>query len=190
MQRKSILALVALLVAAAVTGVSFAETTATTNASVATSLSGIAEVSVAGTSGKYGQTPLWNVTSGATGGIGAGERGDLFVVSSTGYSGDLHLTVYLNNPHELVRAYSYLNLALAVYREVDGAWQEVPVAGMQAGHYTRYLTLTNGYVDFTLDGLGDGEKYVVSVDSGSFYCIDATQAAATPPSFYIEAGQR
>ncbi len=190
MQRKSILALVALLVAAAVTGISFAETTATTSASVATSLSGIAETTVAETSGRHGQVPVWNVTTGATGGIGACERGDLFLVSSTGYSGDLHLTVYLNNPHELVKAYSYLNLALVVYKEVDGTWQEVPIAGMQADHYTRYLTLTNGYVDFTLDGLGHGEKYVVSVDSGSFYCIDATQAAQTPPSFYIEVGQR
>lgn len=188
--RKRLLAVIALFVAATVTGVTFGVTVATTTATATpVGNSGIATVTEADTDGKHTVRPSWNVTTDAVGRVDT--AGDLFVIGGTGFTGDLSATLYLNNAAQLTKAYSYLNLAIVVYKFTDSAW--VAAAGMTGANYTTYLTLTNGYVSFALPGLAaTTTKYSIGIDAGSFYCVNAIPGSpgTLTPAFYLDVGQR
>jgi hypothetical protein len=190
LMRKRLLAVIALFVAAAVTGVTFGVTVATTTATAnAVGNSGIATVTGANADGRHAVVPSWNVTTGTVGGVDL--PGDLFVIGGTGFTGDLSATLYLNNAAQLTKAYSYLNLGIVVYKGVTVAqnttWEQAEGGGIM------YLTLTNGYVSFALHGLGaTTNKYSIGIDAGSFYCVNAapTSPGTPTPAFYLDVVQR
>lgn len=207
--KKRLFAVLALLVVAAITGVSFATTTGTASTSVnAVGVSGaFASVTAATTDGKHAYTPVWNPSVNAAGQIpddlnGDGDTddtadnrpGDLYIVDTGTYTGDILVTLYLNNPADLVKGYTYLNLAIVVY-EWDstlnagaGGWATTAVAGKSGTDYTDFVTLTNGYVSFILTQSANGGKYSIGIDAGSFYCIDNTTDYISP-AFYIDVRQ-
>ncbi|HEX76957.1 MAG TPA: DUF2460 domain-containing protein [Dehalococcoidia bacterium] len=121
-----------LLVAAAIAGISFAQTAGTAGTTItATGPEGrFAEVvDVASLTGehpylRYGNytgttqtdqytTPSWSPSVNAAGEITT--PGDLFYIDSRGYTGDLRVSLYLNNPAQLTSNYSYLNMQVMVY---------------------------------------------------------------------------
>ncbi|HEX76956.1 MAG TPA: hypothetical protein G4O03_00880 [Dehalococcoidia bacterium] len=231
--KKRLFTVVALLAAAAVSGISFAATTGTTATSITTvGPAGVfCEVKDGATSGlgpyatadEYQTTPIWHPSTNATGeipydGNSDGDYlddqdnspGDLYVVDLTTYTGDVLVTLYLNNPVDLTAAYSYLNMAICVYKATawndadlnntvdpdELTWETIgsPSYGVSNGAYDTYLTLTNGYVSFVVTSpteLGTGDYrhrfFAVTLDAGIFYCIDAT--ATLSPAFYIDVRQ-
>ncbi len=184
---KKLYLVLALLVALGVTAVSFAATAP--SASVTTTVSGGNFVSVTSTipaawtapSG-YGSAPAWMPIAGTTGSI---TKGSIYWIDPKDYTGDLLVTLYLNNPADLTKAYSYLNMAVMVLGSSNGTtWSEA--SGFKtSGNYSNYLTLTNGYVSFVLPG---GSKYLIAIDGGPYYCVSTTGGSLSP-SFYIDIRQ-
>jgi hypothetical protein len=176
------------------TGVAFAATTSVSNVGV-TSLGDYATVTAAGSSGKWGAAPAWDPVTGVPGQIpdsAAGNTaGDLFIVDTSQYAGDVYLTLYMTNGAELTGAYSYLNLGITVY-EWDstlntgaGGWESTPVAGVSGSTPNAFVGITNGFVTFRLAETANGGKYSVGIDSGSFYPISAV-AADLSPDFFVD----
>lgn len=198
---KNALAVFAFLTVAALTSISFAQSSGTTSISVGTlgtSTGGFASVTSAGTSGQWGQAPAWSPTVGAAGQIPdssvGNEAGDLYIIDTGSYPGDILVTLYVNNPAELAQAYTYLNLAIVVY-EWDstlnsgvGGWKPTPVAGKVGSDYDTYATLTNGYVSMALARSANGGKYSMGIDSASFYAI-SNSASSLSPKFFVDVRQ-
>ena len=125
--------------------------------------------------------PSWTPIVNAAGDITAG---DLFYVNTTGNSGDLVVELSLTNPEALKKNYAYILLLINVYSGGEGSWAQATRADSSAIG-TVYLTLTNGYVSFILDG---DIEYVITIDGGSFFCIDTNASGGSlSPAFYIEA---
>jgi hypothetical protein len=88
-------------------------------------------------------------------------QGNLFEVSpSANYSGDLQVNVYLSNVDQL--SYKYGMLLMRV-RIVNGANATVDVENM-----AKPLTLNNGQVSFTCDGLTPLSTYHVQMTGGVY----------------------
>ena len=88
-------------------------------------------------------------------------QGNLFNVSpSANYSGDLQVNVYLSNVDQL--SYKYGMLLMRV-RIVNGANNTVDVENM-----AKPLTLNNGQVSFTCDGLTPLSTYYVQMTGGVY----------------------
>ena len=83
--------------------------------------------------------------------------------------------LYLTNVGELAGCYSYINLGVNVYEAVSsGAWAST-ASNVTAtdGNLNYFVTLSNGYVSFILSA-PTGTGYVLSIDEGSWYCIDGS----------------
>ena len=109
--------------------------------------------------------------------IGAVIAGDLFYINATDINVDMVFTLYLSNTDQLIHYLAYLNLEIAVYREIaPGQWEKATLAGL-------LLTMRNGLVTFNLPGLAN---YKVTIERGCFNChpgkADRENAA---PSFYL-----
>jgi len=204
---KKLLLVVTILLAAIISVGSFAytATTGTTDISVGTLGSGgaFASTTAAGVDGKHTLAPVWHPSVDAASQIPAdlngdadttdaedNRAGDLYIVETGTYVGDVLVTLYVNNPADLVKGYTYLTLAIVVYEwdSTAGAWNTTAVAGKTGDNYDTYLTLTNGYVSFVLSQSANGGKYSIGIDAGSFYCINST-AEYISPDFYIDVRQ-
>ncbi len=190
-KRKTV-AILAVLAVGSLTGISFAQTNATSSVTVGTSGvsdGSFAQVTAAGTDGYHGAAPSWTPIVGAPGQIPDADQGnqagDLYLVETGDYTGDLLVTVFLNNPAELTDTYSYLNLAITAYEEdTDGTWITTPVAGVDAsGDHTTYLSLTGGYVTLPLSQSAAG-NFSISLDAGSFYAT--SNDGTLDPQFFID----
>lgn len=183
-RRRAVWLILAGIVAALATSVSFAATNATATISVSEVSTAAVSVVVADASdpdhtGEYGS--LANIPVVAEGATGSVQAGDLYVVDATSYTGDIWVTLYLNNPDTLANDYSYMNLTATVYVYGSGWTVATDVNGDPA---SQVLSLTNGYVSFLLLG---GHKYSVSLDNGAFYTLSAN---GTGPSFYVDVEPR
>ncbi|HSW58947.1 MAG TPA: hypothetical protein VLH15_11115 [Dehalococcoidales bacterium] len=197
--KKGFLFFIALMVLLSATAITFARNTATTTVSISAagaSASGNVATNVSGISGvanniklQYSTgaaapfthvAPTWNPVITQPGSITAG---DLYYFNSTGYAGDMLVTVYITNPSELSQNYSYLNLEINIRSGGSGAWVQSTLAdGSPIG--TVYLTLVNGFTSFILSG---NTAYNISIDGGNYYCIDTDAAGGSlSPSFYLE----
>ena len=198
MGRKTIF-ITAVLLLFAVSAIVFAQTTSATTVTIsAGGVSGelattksLATVGTAiklkhatGDSAPYTQVgPSWSPVASATGSVTAG---DLYAIDTTGYTGDILVTVYLTNGNALSKDYSYMNLQLNVWSGTSGAWIQAPLADASPIG-TVYLTLNNGYASFLLNG---NKIYDISVDGGSYYCISTSAVGGSlSPTFYVEVKQ-
>ncbi|CAM4322648.1 hypothetical protein L1N85_15240 [Paenibacillus alkaliterrae] len=180
MKKRRFFLILGLLIAVISTAVSFATESGTTTLGITASANSASVTLPSGTgqaAGKYnGEAPTWSPVVNSTGSITAG---DLYIVNMVSAGVNKRLTLYLNNPDQLSKAYSYLNMKVTVYKAniaaAPTAW--TPVAGG-----TSYLSLINGYISFDLT---NGEKYAVSVDSGSYYNMK-TSGVVLAPSFFAE----
>lgn len=187
MKRKLYL-MVALLVALAVTGASFAYTA--TSVSVSTTITETTFASVTTTvptnwTAKHGAAPSWTPIVGTAGSIG---NGDLYYIDTRGYTGSILVMLYLANPAELARTYSYLNMGVNVWKTDGKTWEEeTEVTGKAPDNLNYFLTLSNGYVSFILPA----GKYAITIDVGSWYCIDTTEddGKSLNPRFFIDVRQ-
>jgi hypothetical protein len=196
--KKGLIFLIALLVLLSATAITFARNTATTAVSItaagaggtgeaAKDVSGIATVDTgiklhySTGSGPYVHVaPSWDPVVEQPGSI---EAGDLYYFNSTGYTGDVLVTLYVTNPDELAQYYSYLNMQVNIRSGSSGVWTQSTLAdGTAIG--TVYLTLVNGKLSFILNG---GTNYDISIDGGTYYPIDTSGAGGDlSPAFYLE----
>ncbi|MDC3414895.1 hypothetical protein NC797_16535 [Aquibacillus sp. 3ASR75-11] len=174
--RKKVFLMLGVLLALAVTSVSYAATNAAK--SVTVNSGQFATVTAAsGTDGPTGivDFPNWKPAKGVSGTTG---KSDLYIIDPNSYTGDVYGTLYLGNAGDLAKNYSFLNLNVKIYGKSDSAtsWTEVE---------TTVLSLANGFITFTLSGGFD--SYAVSISSGSYYAIstDATDGSLSP-DFYVE----
>jgi hypothetical protein len=118
--------------------------------------------------------------------FGSVTPGDLFHIDATGSPHDLMVTLYITNAPELTRYLKYLILKVSVYPESeDGSWQQIQLQNNSMPQSSTYLTLQNSPVKFTLPG---NDRYKVSLDSGSYYCLPARAGNDNePPHFYLKA---
>ena len=197
--RKGLVAVGALLLALAVSGVSFAytQTTATTTTTItAIGVSGaFVDVTTANkTSLKYDQGPSWNIVEDVASSTLA-NPGSIYGLdvgpAASPYTGDLRITIYLNNPDTLNSYYTYINLGINAYPAESGSDNWSSTEEFTGGDFI--LTLTNGYVSFVLPYnstvANDGYEWSIVIDSILYYCTDGTNAAANPPAFYIDVRQ-
>ena len=111
--------------------------------------------------------------------------GDLFeVVEHVDYTGDLVVTVYLNNSGNLTKAYQSLNLELYLEGSVEAG--ETP-------NY-RVLTLENGVATFITEG-GGSDNHTLSVTGGTYTLtsrepLEWETGWTVTPELYCEATQR
>jgi hypothetical protein len=180
--KKRLFLILCLLVAFAITAISFASRSATTNSvSVSTSTNslGVAAVDLPTIRGKHNALPSWTPTEGTAGTIST--KGDLFVITADS-AADIWVTLYLNNGDKLSKAYTYLNMNIEAYYTTDTTnWATTTKKDIDS-----YLTLTNGYVSFKLSGHAAGGQYSIGIDGGTFFTIDTGTPANLKPSFYVE----
>lgn len=178
MRKKSFL-LLALLVALAATGGTFAYTE--TSESVSTTVTAGTFASVTAASGgeawaKHDGLPEWTPIERTAGSVTAGDL--YYILNPTGYTGRLLVMLYLTNVGELADSYTYMNLQVQAY-DYDGTASTWTSESLDV-----YLTISSGYITFILSqATGDG--YIITVDGGSWYCFDA-DGGILSPSFYIE----
>lgn len=270
--KRKLFVVIGLLVAAAITGVSFAQTAGTAGTTIAATGPGGRFASVIDASSLTGEqpylkhgnyngtaqsdqytTPAWSPSVNAAGEITT--AGDLYYIDSRGYTGDLRVSLYLNNPAELTSNYSFLNMQVMVYELGAGTAQTntfngdasttaftlspkpvlpesetVTVGGVsqtRGTDYTidnrtgvitfstapatgtnnisvsytsyaatdwtqvaafgeQYLTMTNGYLSFTISG---NKEHDIAIIGGPFYCIGNGSSGSLSPTFYIDVRQ-
>jgi len=229
--KNKLFALVALLLVATVTGVTFAQITATTTTGVGTVGPGGAFADVrtaaqcepaaitlnwagedgaatAGTKTTYYTAPAWSPSVDASGQIptsctltaGGGYTGpgDLYYIDSAGYQGDILVTLYLNNPQDLSKNYTYLNMLVNAYSRSVTVVEDENVGTGTAGTptfalalnnapvVTGTLTVTDGVETFTVASTLAGVDTLSSVEggSGSLILADGTGTVtfATAPA--------
>ena len=168
----------ALMLALAVTGGTFAYayTSATTSLTVSDASVDFAEISANMT------VPNYNLFGSYRGGI---QAGNLFnVTPSSGYPGDIEVSVYLSNIDQLSTTYGLFLLRVEF---VDENGDPMDVEGI-----TKSLSLNNGVVNFAADNLTAGTMYYIKTTDGVYrtfpwaYLNGKNQYA---PQLYAEVGQ-
>lgn len=198
MKKKIIFALVALLLLGG-TAITFSQNSASASVSITAGgnggeISTVKDVAAANTDTKLkhstgtdapytGHTASWSPFINTAGTV---TEGDLYYVDTTGYTGDVLVTVYMTNAGMLVKDYTYLNLLVNVWSNPSGSWVQAARAD-DSPIGSVYLTEINGSVSMVL--LGDN-KYCITIDGGSYYCISTSAAGGSlEPAFYIEVKQ-
>jgi hypothetical protein len=115
--------------------------------------------------------------------IGGVTAGDLFYIDATDNARDMSASLYLTNAHELTPCLRYLIFEVGIYFEgSDGQWRKLSSRNGEPLPNT-YITLRNSPVSLILTG---HNKYKVTVDSGSFYCLThPTNINNVSPQFYL-----
>jgi hypothetical protein len=177
----------ALLLALAVTGGTFASGfvngSSTLTATIAEN--NFAEVSVNTT-----VVPSWQVYGGIKGSTGNATLFDVDTASS-GYTGDLTLTVSLANVSELSTIYRSLSLSLEL-RDAGGNLVDINEDGNANAADFVVLTLNNGAVIVPFEQSG-AQVYTMWMKSGSFIAQMHSASWATgsaSPQFFCEVSQR
>jgi hypothetical protein len=143
----------ALLLALTVTGglFAYAFTSRTTTLGAVSLSSDFAAVTVNNT------VPNFNVLGSFRGRI---PQGNLFAITPSDYSGDLEANVYLDNIDQLTSKYGMLLMRI---KFVDSANATVDVEGI-----AKPLSLQNGVVSFTANGLTANTTYYIQTTGGVY----------------------
>ncbi len=126
--------------------------------------------------------PAYTAFGNAIGGVTT--PGDLFYIDATRDSADIKVILYFTNTPQLMKYYRYLIFNVGVYAENGaGEWERATGSDGNPVRET-YITARNGQVDFLLPGYN---RYKVTIDSGVFYCTNASaDADSLSPRFYLE----
>ena len=203
--KKGLIFAIALVVLLSATAVTFARDTATESVSIsAGGASGFAAGSELGASQAVSAVklkhstgnsapytnvpPTWSPVVGQVGSITAG---DLYFLDCTNYAGDVLVTLNITNPSALAKDYEYLNLLVNVWSGGAGVWTTQatnadgsPIYSVGPPLVETYLNIQNGNISFILAG---STKYCITVDSGSYHCIDTNATGGSlSPDFYLE----
>jgi hypothetical protein len=183
-RRALVLGLGGALVAAAATGLGFADTFVTATGTFTVS-GDFATVQAAGTQGKYGGQ--WSGTTTIHNRVpGNFATGDLVVITNGAqYNGDLAVTITLTNAGTLATEFSYLALAIGVWcLPNSGSNPQWALCGAYSNSSTpadQYLTLPFGSATFIVPASSyyGASKVSVSVDGGTFYPIQTGSATVS-----------
>lgn len=176
MKKKRLIFILAIIAIMASTAISFAANSTTTSVTVTGSTNKMDATAVTVAADR----PSWSPTVNRAGEI---TQGELFQIDATGNaSTEIIASLYVTNPDDLAKAYSYLNMTIAVYYEdttdpLAPVWKELTTSD------TALLSLSNGYVTLKLTGR---EKYRIGVKEGSYYALNTSVAANLAPQFTID----
>ncbi len=202
--KKKLYLLITLLVALAVAGGSFAYTATAETATVTINSIGVSGAfanvtTVTPITGSYasGSAPSWSPSVNSAGSVTAG---DIYYVDLGTYTGDIIVTLYINNPAALAKYYSYINLPIVVYKGVytagtpgTWAWNPTPVNGKSVNNFTSYLGISTGYVSFIVANPGVADSHVyfaIAVGGGSYYCTSTSATGGSlSPQFFLDVKQ-
>lgn len=201
--KKKLYLLIALLVALAVAGGSFAYTATSGTAPVTIDAIGVSGAfsNVTTTAPTFGNasghnSPSWSPSASSAGSVTAG---DIYYIDLGTYTGDILVTLYINNPTALAKMYSYINLAIVAYGTTSNntAWASAPISQFKSGDYfTTYLGISTGYVSFilknsdsTTEATSVHRYFAIAVGGGSYYCISTTASGSLEPQFFIDVKQ-
>lgn len=176
------------VLAAATSAISFAATNSNSATITATAgTSSVVSVSQATSSsaGQYSGLPTISPVVDQVGSIGAG---NLYTFTPT-VSGDLLVTLYLNNAGNLANDYSYFNAQVTAYQgtTTSGTTTWTTASGVTSSDpVSQVLSLNNGYVTFNLS-VTAGDTYDLAIDNGSFYATSTSTTApnSISPNFYL-----
>jgi hypothetical protein len=177
----------ALLLAMAISGGVFAY--GFTNASVTLTATS-STYNFADVSANTSSTPSWTFRGMEKGHTGSGSLFDIDTLSS-GYPGDLSVTVVMANVDQLVSVYRNLLLALEV-RDSTDTRVDINGDGLVDDSDVILLTLQNGSVTFNIEQT-TASRYTVMLSKGSFICNPARSTwtvADGAPQLYCELAQR
>lgn len=117
--------------------------------------------------------PKGTVYNRATGRI---VPGDLYYLDATGRSADISASLTLTNAAELSHRFTYMTLKVGIYGERQSdQWEKVSSQDV-------LITLQNAQTSFTLGGYA---AYKITIDSGSFYCINNKNKDGVSPQLYL-----
>jgi len=125
-------------------------------------------------------TPQLNGFGNAIGNV---TRGDLFLIDTSGMTGDTLFTLSITNADELIHSYRYMTLNIGIYVQVEtDQWKKLNTGSGEMLPET-YITMQSGTVSFSLPG---GAKYKIGIDKGCFYAYGAKSDINIPaPNFYL-----
>jgi hypothetical protein len=107
--------------------------------------------------------------------IGSITAGDLFMIDTSGTSGNTTFNLAISNIDELTHTYRYLMMVIGIYVQTNtNTWEKISDIDGELNP-DRLLTMQNGSVNFKITGAA---KYKVTVESGSYR------------SFHFAEGQR
>lgn len=134
------------------------------------------------------QIASWTPVVGNVNGVTT--AGDIALIDGTGIptTSNIFITVTLVNAAALSGNYSYLNIPIVVYKWTDGStntWGAASAADSGPTITTQYLSLSNGYLTYVVDG--DAAYEIAIGAGGSMYTIstlsDATHTLS--PQFLV-----
>jgi len=187
--KRKLYLILALLVALAVTGGTFAYTQVSSTVAPTTSFAGVAggfatistdEPISGGDYATGNATPTWSPVVDVADAITAG---DLYYIDVGTYTGDILVTLYLDNPNTLAKCYSYINMAICVYgvTYADSVADGFTITGVAAG-VTGTIACSPGSVSIEIttntDGLTSVSGNVITFGGTS----DAVKILATTAS--------
>jgi hypothetical protein len=194
--KKTLVFVITLVLLLAATAITFAQTTAVASVAISagSTTGGAASIKTlddvgdttklcysTGSEAPYSHVaPDWSPIVERPGSISAG---DVYYVDTTSYTGDVMVTMYLTNASALSLDYSYLDMQVNVWENSGGTWNQATEAD-DSVIGTVFLTIPNGSASFILHG---NTTYCVTIDGGSFYCIDTDAAnGSLSPDFYLD----
>jgi hypothetical protein len=176
----------ALVLAMLITGSVFAYgfTNATVSLSATASSNNYADVSANTT-----DPVTWTARGLEKGKTGDGTLFDVNTITS-GYTGDLSVSVVLGNADQLIKVYRMLTLVIEV-RDSAGDLVDINLDGLTNDSDVTLLTMENGSVTFGIDQ-ATADVYTIKVKSGAFICnLNAGWSAGdAAPMLYCEIAQR
>ena len=195
--KKKLFVILAIVMAAAIAGVAFAQTSGSASVGISAGGAGqsygFAEIQAASSYTpdgvndpailKYNAAPSWTPMAGTAGSM---IPGDLYHVDA---NADTFVTIYLDDPNEIVQAYTYLNLKLGIWKDTTGDGVGYDWYGYEGSTWTNaastemidLLSVSGGFVTFSLPA----GHYTITIDSGSYYCTDTSSADNLSPEFYV-----
>ena len=110
--------------------------------------------------------------------------GDIAVIDARGLAGNVFITLTLTNASDLAGAYSYfiLPIEIEVFNNANGgSWGSAVVADTANTISVQYLTLSNGFLTFLVDG---GSIYGITIPlGGSIFTVNDQQQLS--PTFQV-----
>ena len=109
--------------------------------------------------------------------------GDIAVIDARGLAGNVFITLTLTNASDLAAAYSYfiLPIEIEVFNNGGSSWDSAVVADTANTVAVQYLTLSNGFLTFLVDG---GSIYGITIPlGGSIFTVNDQKQLS--PTFQV-----
>lgn len=147
-------------------------------------LTGVGWPAAGASSTGTGTPSAWSPIEGQS--VKVTTSGDIAVIDARGLAGNVFITLTLTNASDLAAAYSYfiLPIEIEVFNNLNNggsSWDAAVVADTANTISVQYLTLSNGFLTFLVDG---GSIYGITIPlGGSIYTVNDQKQLS--PTFQV-----